>query len=194
MLAVQSAQRRACTHSAVPRKGAGTGRDHSKALTTTLRATGSPETLCTLHAPLLNSRGLVADCGGYAVTCWVEEEGEGWVVKRSKTGAGFATLLDFEPTAFAVASSGRTLAAASGYIKLLEEGTAVTVPGLDTSGYLECYDKQLDFQPTAFAVASSGRILVAAPGFVHMFDSKGKAVTVTVPGQDTAACMECLDN
>ncbi|KAJ9511778.1 hypothetical protein QJQ45_022659 [Haematococcus lacustris] len=98
----------------------------------------SPETLSTLHAPLLKSRGLVADCAGYAVTCCVEEEGEGWVVKRSKTGEGFARLfgLDFQPTAFAVASSGMILVAAPGFINMFDsEGTAetVTVPGEDTA-------------------------------------------------------------
>ncbi|KAJ9514808.1 hypothetical protein QJQ45_028470 [Haematococcus lacustris] len=62
------------------------------------------ETLCTLHAPLLNSRGLTADCDGFALVCCVEEERVGWVVKRSKTGAGLAMLfsLDFEPNGFAV--------------------------------------------------------------------------------------------
>ncbi|GFH24283.1 hypothetical protein HaLaN_22048 [Haematococcus lacustris] len=46
----------------------------------------------------------LVNCDGYAVVCCVEEEGVGWVVKRSKTGAGFTTLfsLDFQPMGFAV--------------------------------------------------------------------------------------------
>ncbi|KAJ9511620.1 hypothetical protein QJQ45_007380 [Haematococcus lacustris] len=104
MLAVNagpSQLRRAAHHSATPRQGAGRGREHT---TPTLRATGSTETLCTLVAPLVNTRGLLADCCGFAVTCCVEEEGEGWVIKRSRTGAGFATLrkLTFVPLGFAV--------------------------------------------------------------------------------------------
>ncbi|KAJ9514612.1 hypothetical protein QJQ45_016339 [Haematococcus lacustris] len=50
------------------------------------------DALCTLHTPIRHSRGMTADCNGFALVSCVYEEGVGWVVKRSKTGAGFATL------------------------------------------------------------------------------------------------------
>ncbi|KAJ9514174.1 hypothetical protein QJQ45_002281 [Haematococcus lacustris] len=45
-----------------------------------------------MYTPVLKVRGIIADCDGFALVCCVKEEGVGWVVKRSKTGAGFATL------------------------------------------------------------------------------------------------------
>ncbi|KAL6759473.1 hypothetical protein V8C86DRAFT_3133275 [Haematococcus lacustris] len=50
------------------------------------------DTLCTLHTPISSSRGMTADCDGFAVVCCVYLEWVGWVVKRSKAGAGLATL------------------------------------------------------------------------------------------------------
>lgn len=58
------------------------------------------DTLCTMYTPVLKVRGIIADCDGFALVCCVKEEGVGWVMKRSKTGAGLATLfcLDYDPT------------------------------------------------------------------------------------------------
>ncbi|KAL6746996.1 hypothetical protein V8C86DRAFT_3202788 [Haematococcus lacustris] len=63
------------------------------------------KTLCTQPGTLLDSRGLIAGCGDYAAVCCVKSTGGPWVVKRSKTGKGFAILLrlDYTPSAFAAA-------------------------------------------------------------------------------------------
>ncbi|GFH11573.1 hypothetical protein HaLaN_07092 [Haematococcus lacustris] len=63
------------------------------------------KTLCTQPGTLLDSRGLIADCGDYAAVYCVKSTGASWVVKRSKTGEGFAVLmrLDYTPSAFAAA-------------------------------------------------------------------------------------------
>ncbi|GFH11571.1 hypothetical protein HaLaN_07090, partial [Haematococcus lacustris] len=58
--------------------------------------------------------------------------------------------LDFEPTAFAVASSGNILVTASGFIHMFDiKGKAVTsrvaLPGPDTASYMECFNNCLIF-------------------------------------------------
>ncbi|KAJ9511576.1 hypothetical protein QJQ45_003609 [Haematococcus lacustris] len=61
--------------------------------------------MCTQPGKLIECRGLFADRCGDVALCCVREAAEGWVVKRSESGKGFAPLLrpDFVPTAFAAA-------------------------------------------------------------------------------------------
>ncbi|KAL6759482.1 hypothetical protein V8C86DRAFT_2573171, partial [Haematococcus lacustris] len=105
-------------------------------------------TLCTLHSPILNVRGITARCDGYAVVCCVEEEGSGWVVKRSRAGAGFAMLfsVDFEPTGFASNGTSFWVAYGNGIMKYNDKGYYMgTISELANVSYMECTGNTLYF-------------------------------------------------
>ncbi|KAJ9514609.1 hypothetical protein QJQ45_016335, partial [Haematococcus lacustris] len=105
-------------------------------------------TLCTLHSPILNVRGITARCEGYAVVCCVEEEGSGWVVKRSRAGAGFAMLfsVDFEPTGFASNGTSFWVAYGNGIMKYNDKGYYMgTISELANVSYMECTGNTLYF-------------------------------------------------
>ncbi|KAJ9511771.1 hypothetical protein QJQ45_022626, partial [Haematococcus lacustris] len=74
-------------------EGSGNQHQHQGEATTSAEAMSGIKTLCTQPGTLLDSRGLIADCGDYAAVCCVKSIGGPWVVKRSKTGKGFAILL-----------------------------------------------------------------------------------------------------
>ncbi|KAJ9514302.1 hypothetical protein QJQ45_012330 [Haematococcus lacustris] len=97
-------------------------------------------TLCTLHSPILNSRGITADCDGYAVVCCVEEEGVGWVVKRSQVGAGFAMLfsVDFEPSGFVANGTSFWIAHSKTIMEYNDTGECLqSIPGPAKASFME---------------------------------------------------------
>ncbi|KAL6759483.1 hypothetical protein V8C86DRAFT_1285568 [Haematococcus lacustris] len=105
-------------------------------------------TLCTLHAPILNCRGITADCDGYEVVCCVEEEGVGWVVKRSRAGAGFAMLfsVDFEPSGFVANGTSFWLSNVTSIMEYNAAGECLqSIPGPSKASYMEFFGDTLYF-------------------------------------------------
>ncbi|KAJ9514805.1 hypothetical protein QJQ45_028472 [Haematococcus lacustris] len=172
------------------------------------------DTLCTLHAPILNCRGITADCDGYEVVCCVEEEGVGWVVKRSKTGAGFAMLfsVDFEPSGFVANGTSFWLSNDTNIVEYNTAGECLqSIPGPSKASYMEFFgdtspsEKQLsykcisvhfntykDFEPTGFA-SNGTSFWVAYGNGIMKYNDKGYYMG-TISELANVSYMECTGN
>ncbi|KAL6759472.1 hypothetical protein V8C86DRAFT_2572974 [Haematococcus lacustris] len=83
---------------------------------------------------------MTADCDGFALVCCVLKDMRGWVVKRSKTGAGFA------PSSFTADDTRFWLSSASAIKEYNAEGKCLwTFPGQRYASYMECSGNTLYF-------------------------------------------------
>ncbi|KAJ9514326.1 hypothetical protein QJQ45_012326 [Haematococcus lacustris] len=177
-----------------------------------LRAMDRIKTLCTLHTPISSSRGMTADCDGSALVCCVYEEGVGWVVKRSKTGAGLATLFSFwishGRNIMKYSAAGECLQSITGpanaaYMAFLGD----TMPVASNEGILRPAEGQaypqltkfvssvtagLDFEPNGFAVYGPS-FWISHGKTIMEYSATGECLK-SILGPANAAYMEFLGN